>query len=278
MIDSEYRDGFGDRTDPAERQDDPGKVPSPLSNAFAILRCFSVDRPELGVTDVARMIGVHKSTVSRMMTNLQRLGYLHRDEATDKYRLGMSLLTLVAPLLSNVDVRRIAHPLLQDESMRTRETAAIAVIEDFDPIVIDQIPSPNLVRHTQEVGTRYRGWSSASVKVSLAFRPWTEAERALREGRVDGVDRDDDSAINGIRRQVASIRKSGYAVNDGESDPFEFSLSAPVFGADGRLLAALILAAPKPRVTPQAFDDIRRIVTHDAELISRQLGYVAGLA
>ena len=258
--------------------DDTRRVPSSLSNVFAILRCFSVDRPELGVTDVARMTGVHKSTVSRMMTSLQRLGYLHRDAATDKYRLGVSLLTLVAPLLSNIDVRRIAHPLLQDEVARTHETAAIAVIEDVDPIVIDQIPSPKLVRHTQEVGTRYRGWSSASVKVSLAFRPWGEAERALRSGCVEGVDGGDEEAVARVRGELASIRAAGFAVNDGESDPCEFSLAAPVFGADGTLLAALIVAAPKSRVTPAAFDEIRDIVLHDARLVSRQLGYVAGIA
>lgn len=262
----------------AEDPDDPRRVPSSLANVFAILRCFSVDSPELGVTDVARMIGVHKSTVSRMMTNLQRLGYLQRDPATDKYRLGVSLLALVSPLLANVDVRRIAHPLLQDEVAKTRETAAIAVIEDIDPIVIDQIPSPQLVRHTQEVGTRYRGWSSASVKVSLAFRPWREAERALRGGRIEGVDGGDMAAVARVRADLAAIREVGFAVNDGESDAFEFSLAAPVFGADGALLAALVVAAPKPRVTPAAFDAIRDVVLHDARLISRQLGYVEGVA
>ncbi|WP_164514724.1 IclR family transcriptional regulator [Bifidobacterium goeldii] len=258
--------------------DDPRRVPSSLANAFAILRCFSADCPELGVTDVARMIGVHKSTVSRMMTSLQQLGYLHRDASTDKYRLGVSLLALVSPLLSNVDVRRIAHPLLQDEVARTHETAAIAVIEDVDPIVIDQIPSPKLVRHTQEVGTRYRGWASASVKVSLAFRPWNEAEQALRDGRIEGVDRSDQAVFARIRSELADIRQEGFALNDGESDPFEFSLAAPVFGADGALMAALVIAAPKPRVTPAAFAQIRDIVLHDAHLISRQLGYVEGIA
>lgn len=255
-------------------------VPAPLVNAFSVLRCFSAARPELGVTDVARMIGVHKSTVSRMMTNLQRLGYLERDSATDKYRLGVSLIALAAPLLQDVDVRRLAGPLLQEEVDATGETAAIAVIgeRDPDPIVIDQIPSPNLVRHTQEVGTRYRDWASASVKVSLAFRPESDALRILRSGTIEGVDGRDKAMLDRMRATLATIRSAGYAVNDGESDPFEFSLSAPVFGADGKLAAALIVAAPKPRVTPESFARIKDVVMHDAQLISLQLGYVVGFA
>lgn len=265
---------------PAATADESHRVPAPLANAFAVLRCFSAARPELGVTDVARMIGVHKSTVSRLMTNLQRLGYLERDAATDKYRLGVALVALAAPLLSNVDVRRLAGPLLQEEVNATGETAAVAVIGEREPgpIVIDQIPSPSLVRHTQEVGTRYRDWASASVKVSLAFRPESDALRVLRAGMIEGIDGRDRAAVERVRAELADIRMAGYAVNDGESDPFEFSLSAPVFGADGKLAAALIVAAPKPRVTPEAFAAIRDVVTHDAQLISLQLGYVVGFA
>lgn len=263
---------FDESTSKAEDRMEGAALPSSLLNGFRILECFTVSEPDLGVTEVSRILCMHKSTVSRMMNGLQSIGYLQRDEQTDKYRLGTALLTLASPLLANLDVRTIAHPFLVNETKRTNETSAIAVIEDFDPIVVDQVPSPKLVKHTQEIGTRYRGWSSASVRLSLAFRESEEAHEIIKSGRVEGLPDSDGAGMRSAYEELADIRDKGYAMNNGQSDPLEFSLAAPVFDINCKLSATVISAAPLSRITEDRFTLIRENVMSDAREISIRLG------
>jgi DNA-binding IclR family transcriptional regulator len=85
-----------------------------LLNGLSVLEAFSsAGKAILGVTEISDLVGLHKSTVSRMLQGLTEVGYVQRDEDTGRYRLGLSLLGLAGPLLAELDVRRAAVPHLE---------------------------------------------------------------------------------------------------------------------------------------------------------------------
>lgn len=247
---------------------------SSLVNGFRVLESFATGQSELGVSEVARRVGLHKSTVSRIMATLAQMDYLSKDPETAKYRLGISLLTLAAPLLESLDIRVVAHPCLRDATEATGETSALAVVSDPGLVVVDQVASSQFVKHTQSIGTQYRDWGSASVRVMLARMPASRALQLLAsEILPDANLADDESRRNALMAELDSVRAAGYAINDGDSDPFEFGVSSPVFDINGDLAGAVVLSAPRARVSRELRAKLIKETLKTAREISGRLGY-----
>src|SRR6476660_3517683 len=171
----------------AERNGD-SRSPSVLLNGLRVLESFSIAEPVLGVTEIARKVDLHKSSVSRMLATLEKAGYVERDEGTGRYRLGLGLIALAGPLLANLDVRRVALPELEELTRRTGETSALMVWNGHESVVVEQIPSPKQVKHTAAVGTRYDTYASSSVQVFLSEMPRAETERLFDRRLLVGPD------------------------------------------------------------------------------------------
>ncbi|WP_368680993.1 IclR family transcriptional regulator [Rhodococcus opacus] len=173
---------------PGEHDGDAKPSPSVLLNGLRVLESFSIAEPVLGVTEIARKVDLHKSSVSRMLATLEKAGYVERDEGTGRYRLGLGLIALAGPLLANLDVRRVAQPELEELTRRTGETSALMVWNGHESVVVEQIPSPKQVKHTAAVGTRYDTYASSSVQVFLSEMPQAETERLFDRRLLVGPD------------------------------------------------------------------------------------------
>ena len=108
-------------------QTSPQGAPAALLNGLAILESFSAASPSLTVTQIAEKVGLHKSTVSRVLQGLAEAGYVVRDSRSGKYQLGLRVLRIAAPLMADLDVRVAARPYLEELSAETEETAALAL-------------------------------------------------------------------------------------------------------------------------------------------------------
>src|SRR5699024_2451406 len=89
--------------EPNSRQ--PQRARAALSNGLSTLHSCCIERPSPGVTGISEIVGLHKSTVSRMLNGLAELGYVRREQTGGRYRLGLSVLELAAPLLADLDIR-----------------------------------------------------------------------------------------------------------------------------------------------------------------------------
>lgn len=130
------------------------RTASAVSNAIGVLRCFSVHEPLLGVTEIAARVGLHKSTISRILAILEQENLVERDPQTRRFRLGLGLITMTGPLLADLDERRVAYPVLQELTKRTGETSALMVWNGDETVCVEQILSPQQIKHTTPLGTR----------------------------------------------------------------------------------------------------------------------------
>src|SRR2546428_9374803 len=115
-----------------------------LDRAIEILRLLGGE-PEMRVTDLARRLEVHKSTVFRLLSTLQEHGLVEQNPSTEKYRLGYGLVRLAGSALSELDLARGARPVLEGLALRTGETFNLAILPRSHAVIIDQIPAANLV-------------------------------------------------------------------------------------------------------------------------------------
>lgn len=252
--------------------DKPQGAAASLLNGLAVLEAFSVSaRPLLGVTEISELVGLHKSTVSRMLNGLTEAGYVQRDAETGRYRLGLGMIALAGPLLAELDVRRAAMPHLEELSASTGETAAIAVWNGSSAVVVEQTASLHQVKHSASIGTRYDKYASSSVRVFLAEAPAEEVDRLLSDGVVlrDGYTGLDDVLHGDLR----SVKDAGFAVNDGETTFEEYGVSAPVRDYRGKVVGCITASAPRSRVQQQASQQVLLdAVLRAASGVSARLG------
>ncbi len=243
---------------------------SVLLNGLHVLEAFSIDQPVLGVTEIARRVNLHKSTVSRILATLEQAGYVEREDAGGRFRLGLGLIALAGPLLADLDVRRVAQASLRQLAERTGETTALMVWNGHESVVVEQVPSPKQVKHTATIGTRYDTYESSSVKVFLADLPVAEVDRLFERRLLAGTY--DEHTVESYVSELQQVREQGYALNDGRTSVEEVGVAAPIRDHRGEVVAAALLSAPRFRVPPALLEVLARDVAQCAQEISARLG------
>jgi IclR family acetate operon transcriptional repressor len=242
---------------------------SVIVNVLQVIRCFTADEPLQGVTEIAAQVGLHKSSVSRILATLEQEHVVERDEASRKYRLGLGLIAVAGPLLANLDVRRIAMEDLQTLCEITGETVALAIWDGSAAVTVEQVPSPQKIKHTSALGSRYNTGLSASVQVPLAYMDPDRVRRLLDTCpiRLDG-----DITSEHYLERLADVRRSGHAVNYGETSGDEVGVAAPVFDHRGKVVATILVAAPRYRIPESALPELTRACMVAARRVSQRLG------
>ncbi|MGJ9404666.1 IclR family transcriptional regulator [Arthrobacter sp. KK5.5] len=246
--------------------------PSVIVNVVQVLRCFTTDEPMLGVTEIAAQVGLHKSSISRILATLEQERIVERDEQSRKYRLGMGLIAIAGPLLANLDVRRVAFPALQKLAETTGETAALNIWDGNESVTVEQIPSTKQVKHTSPMGSRYATALSASVQVFLA----DEEPENVRSLLTDGTVKIDDSTAHSTAAyldRVATVRDRGHAFNYGETSSEEVGVAAPIRDHRGQVVAAILVAAPYFRVARGQLPELARACVEAAAAVSGRMGW-----
>ncbi|MFC0581534.1 IclR family transcriptional regulator [Micrococcoides hystricis] len=227
-------------------QSSPQGAPAALLNGLAILEAFSQHEPALSVTEIAERVGLHKSTVSRVLHGLANEGYVLRDGHAGKYQLDLRVLRLAAPLMAELDARIAAHPHLELLSRATEETAALALWNGKNVVVVDQVASPHQVKHTASVGTQYNRWQSSAVRTVLSQLPIDEVRALVAHGHVDLSPAQ--LSESEIDAELERVQRLGYAINEGATTPEEFGVSSPIFDTRGQILGGIVVSAPLSRV------------------------------
>lgn len=249
---------------------DAKNAPSVLQNGIRVLRAFSVSQPALGVTEISRRVDLHKSSVSRILAQLEQMDLVVRDPESGRFRLGLGLIGLAGPLLANLDVRRIAYTALEELTARTSETSALVVWSGNESVSVEQVSSPLQVKHTTPIGTRYSTAASSSVQVFLSEMPEAQVRVLLDRYLLHNVH--DDQAVQRYLDRLARVRADGFAVNAGETSVEEVGISAPVRDHRGSTVAAILLSAPSFRVSDTLRRQLAEAVRSTAEDVSQQLG------
>lgn len=260
---------------PAEKPDDAPAGPhrggaSVVENIFDVLRCFTTERPLVGVTEIAEQVGLHKSSVSRLLATLEQQRIVERDERSRKFTLGLGLISIAAPLLANLDVRRVANASLWKLAEETAETVVLSIWDEGEAVSVEQIPSTHRVKHTSDLGSRYRAALNSTVQVFLAYGSPERTHELVSSGQVFLPSH---LTAEAYLRRLEGCREHGYAVNYGELAEDEVGVAAPVFDHTGKVVAAVMIAAPKYRVSQEHLAELVRCCKRAAENISTRLGH-----
>lgn len=253
------------------RRKRPSAIQS-VSRALRILKLFSPDCPALGVMEVARTIGVHKSTASRLMGTLEWEGFLESDPQTGKYRLGLQTVTLANSVGPSGDLRTLVRPAMEELSRTTQETINLTVIQGTECVNLEQIPSPHRIKNIGWIGRRTPVHCTSTGKAMLAFMSPSERAQLLPR-RLERYTPRTITRRERLLKELEEIRRRGYAIAQEELEEGLSAVAAPILDKAGKVVAALAVSGPSFRLTPERLPDASARVVKTAARVSRRLGF-----
>lgn len=248
-----------------------------VRRALAILGAFSAERPQLGVAEIAQVIGLNRTTVYRLVGTLESCGMLRRDPFSQKYTLSAQVLRFADVFLQQSDLRSVAVPRMTALRDEVNETVALHLREGASRIVITQIGAHRDVRHMyRNIGQPIPLHLGAPGKAILANVSSLDIDTYLVERPLDGATPHSITDPDVLRDDLNAIQKRGYAVSWEERRLGVVAVAAPIFDATGTAVASINVSGPSQRIRKSHVRHLWPLVVESAKEISRAIGHFEG--
>jgi DNA-binding IclR family transcriptional regulator len=242
-----------------------------VDRAVAILDLLAQDGWRAGA-EVARELGVHRSTALRLLGTLERHALVERDPHTAKYRLGRRLPQLASVVTGEFDLRYLARPVCERLAGALSETVTLDVLDGDEIVPIEQATGSTSVVSVNWLGRHTPVHCTASGKVILAFAAEPVRQRLLgrpleRRTPRTIVDRAE------LEAQLAQAREAGFARTFEELEVGLDAIAAPVHSGDGEVVGAVDVSGPAHRLRTGNRPELVSLTVSAAADLSRRLGY-----
>jgi IclR family transcriptional regulator, acetate operon repressor len=244
-----------------------------LERAGMVLDCFTPAQPRLQIADIRRKTGLPATTVERIVRTLLAQSLLEREG--DEYRLGLRVLVWQAPAAAGSDLIAAAGPIVEQVRDHTGESTGVYVRQGAQRVGVVVATSTHSIIYRGYVGQVMPLHAGSAGKVFMAFDA-AALDAAVRAGlpAITSATTTDRAALDD---ELAGVRERGWAHTSGDREVGLSSIAAPVFGADGSVVAALAVGAPTFRLTYEVAVEYGPLVVTAAMSLSQRLGYVAHL-
>jgi DNA-binding IclR family transcriptional regulator len=245
---------------------------SSVATAIRLLKAFSEDEVEIGISAMARRLGVAKSTVHRLAVTLVSEGLLEQDRENGKYHLGIALFRLGALVRRRMNVSNEARPYLFDLREKTNETVHLALLDGHEIMYVYNLESPHAIRMRSDIGVRKPAHCTAEGQAILAFQPPEVIDAVVAAGLTPRT-ANTITSVEKFLKALALVRQRGCAIEDEESETGMVGIAAPIRNDAGEVVAAVGIAGPVMRLAKKTVAAFVPHVIATADQISVRLGY-----
>jgi DNA-binding IclR family transcriptional regulator len=231
---------------------------------------------EIGIGQLSSHVGLHASTVHRLLATLISRGYVRQNAETGRYLLGLKLLDVAGAVRDHLDMRMEALPILRNLMKKSGETANLGVRDRRHLVYIEQASSPGrLLRMFVQVGGRAPLHSTASGKILLAHLPEAELQELLSGYTL--YPHASRTIVDGtvLLAELEDVRRQGYATDYGEQEEGVNCIAGPVRNHTSRVVAAISISGPWIRISPERMPELVPLVLEACEALSMALGHKA---
>jgi len=244
---------------------------SSVANAIGLLKTFSDESYEMGITEIANRLGLAKSTIHRLAATLVETGMLEQNPETGKYRLGFTTFELGALARRKMDISTEAKACLMALRERTGETVHLAIVDASEIVYINYLESQNAVRISSAIGLRKPIHCTAEGKAILAFQLRENSER-LNDLSLERRTPKTITDRRALVKELAVVRAQGFAIDDEESEIGMRCIAAPIHDESGHVTAAVGIAGPVQRLPKKLLLSFGPAIVSATDEISSRLG------
>lgn len=218
---------------------DRGQTRSLVSRTLSIIGTFQGGRVQQSLSELSRRSGVPVATCHRIVQRLTEWGALERDDQS-RYRIGLRLWEVASLAPRATDLQQLARPFVQDLYETTHYTVHLAIREGHELVFIERFQSPRQGSLRPRIGGRYALHATAAGLVLLAHAP-EDVRTDILTGDLRRYTEYTYVDPKKLGDALADVRARGYAISDRQVDLTYLAVGAPIFGADGTVVAALSL-------------------------------------
>jgi IclR family transcriptional regulator, KDG regulon repressor len=244
-----------------------------LERAFAILEEVSRHREGISLADLARHVGLHNSTAFHLVKTMASLGYIQQTQESKRYCIGRHLFAVAAGARRELDLARVARPILEALAHKTGECSHFAVLSGDNVIVLAKTAGSGLFQVAEQVGIVRPAHATALGKVLLAAFTVPQLERYLASHELKQFTPRTLIEPDALLREIDVVRRSGIGFDDTEFDPEGRCAAVPVHDFTGQVAGAIGISGPIWRLSLQALQDKAQEVRLAGMNLSRELGF-----
>ena len=236
---------------------------SSLRNSLRLLNLFSIDEPELNLSEISEKLNVALSTAYRLANTLLKEGLLIRDHYTKYYRPASSILAMGNTIISNIDLCKISRPILEKLTEGTGETSHIAVFRDYQVMYLLKIDNTYPVHLLSHAGKSNPAHCTSTGQLLLAYQRDDVIKQYIGKGLKRYTPKTCTDSLE-LHKCLTAIRKQGYAISMEELHKGVVSIAAPVRNRMGKVIAAISIAGPITRINLNTIPKLTKLLQHAA--------------
>ena len=243
-----------------------------VERALTVLEILARDG-RAGVSEIAEEMGIHKSTVSRLMGSLVTREMVHQNSERGKYQLGFGILRLASSIPGRLSLVHEARSVLEALAEDFKETVNLAVLRSNYAVNVDQAMGPSTLATYDWVGSLTPLHATSSGKVLLAALDADERGRILKETGLDARTARTITSRQELDAQLLDAAAKGYAV---VREEFEIGLNAvavPVYNHQGTVIGAISISGPAFRFDPEKIPGLLDALKEAGLKVSANMGY-----
>jgi len=246
-----------------------------LELGLRILESFERDAiDEMSLSEMARRVGVSRSSAFRLVHTLQRLGYLEREEETKNYRLGARVMSLGYSFLASKDIAELARPGLQRLRNATRCSTHLGILDGDQVIYIARFAAHKPVSAMIAVGARVPAHATTMGRIMLAHKPEAYIHEHFSGRPLAKFSDSTPASVDALLALLDADRRRGYVISHSSFEAGIASIAAPLFGAKGEVAGAINVSTPENAIDVVEFDtSVCAALRAAARRISELSGY-----
>jgi IclR family KDG regulon transcriptional repressor len=244
-----------------------------LERALDILEVLARTEESLGVTEIGNKIGLHKSTVHRILQTLCYRGYVEKEKERERYRLGVKIVELGIRFFNDLEIRKVAANFLSLLAKSFDEVVHLVLLDDGEVVYIDKRESSQLVSLHSKVGRRAPMHCTAVGKAILSTLPEEEVRHILKTKGMPGFTHMTITDPDRLIEQLQEIKTKGYALEAEENEIGILCLGTPIYDYSGRAIGAISVSGPINRMKEKGTERIGEEIKRAGLEISAKLGY-----
>jgi DNA-binding IclR family transcriptional regulator len=243
-----------------------------VDRALQIMEILARDG-HAGVSEIAEEMGVHKSTVSRLLGSLVSREIVRQNSDRGKYQLGFGILRLASSIPGRLSLVREARPVLERLADDYKETVNLAVLRSNYAVNVDQAMGPSTLATYDWVGSLTPLHATSSGKVLLAALPAEERSQILKAVGLPARTPRTITDRDALETQLLDVSRDGYAVVHEEFEIGLTAIAVPVYNHLGTVIGAVSISGPAFRFDPENTPGLIEGLREAGLGISAKMGY-----
>lgn len=244
-----------------------------VARLFQVIEYLADSKDWVSLRTMARDLNLSAASTFRILDSLKKLDYVHQENNSSRYKLGMKIAGVSSKVLSNNNLNQIAHPFLQKLTLLTNETAHLAALDGQEIVYLDKVDTPQAMSMRSRIGQHARMNSTAVGKAILASLSVGEYVQLVE--RMEFFPFTPNTIVDRklFDQEITKIQEQGYSIDNEENEIGIRCIGTPIFSFSGKVIGAISISGWIITMTNERIPELVPIIKDIGSKISSAMGY-----